>query len=548
MVHGVSPVWSVSWHMQTKAIRGVTSARAGTPRGGGGSGPSALRALTQSRGPWTRFAAPTLADALFLVVLLRGLQLGATGFFNDPGTGWHLRTGADILATGRVPVADTFSHVRFGAPWVETQWLGDSVMHLAFSAAGYAGLALLTAVILAALFRWVYRTHLACNGFPAVGLVVALVAAGAASGHFLARPLLASTVGIPLSFWWATEYARGRMGARKLLWLIPIAVFWTNLHPGVLGGIATVLLCGGGLFTHWLVTPRLRRGAGTPRRAATLLAVGAGMGAATLVNPYGLGYHAWIARLMDMPLLAGAVQEWMPPVWSAPDTIMATLLVVGVVVGVVVRRTGTSACEGLVILFWLTQATQSYRHLPVTALIVALQLGRVFGDVRLRRAIPLLTDDFRAAERRGNGGPASAVVVALLAVCAITGTAVPGVALAEAGPAAERYSAGAMAYLREHPPDGPIFNALRFGGQLIHEVPELRVFIDDRFGLYGEEFIQEYIATVSKPDERLGSLLDRGRFDIAVVAAVGAPANWLSASPQWTEAYRDAVAAVYRRR
>lgn len=212
---------------------------------------------------------PTLADAAFVLLLLRVLQLGATDLFNDPGTGWHLRAGHQIVATGSVPTTDTYSYTRAGRPWVETQWLADVVMALGHAAGGYSLLALISAVLLAGLFRWIYRTQVAGGGWPTVALLITFTAAGAASMHFLARPLLVSLIGIPLCFWWATQYARGQIPAWKVWLLVPIAVVWCNLHPGVLGGMATVGLCGLGLFgaslwsrTRRTPTDSLQRGSG----------------------------------------------------------------------------------------------------------------------------------------------------------------------------------------------------------------------------------------------------------------------------------------------
>ena len=50
-----------------------------------------------------------------------------------------------------------------------------------------------------------------------------------------------------------------------------------------------------------------------------MLLVAAAMGAATLVNPYGLGWHAWVASLMSMEALGRYVNEWLAPAWNDPD-------------------------------------------------------------------------------------------------------------------------------------------------------------------------------------------------------------------------------------
>jgi len=518
--------------------------------------PAALTAQPQiSSAGRFRFGAPSLADAVFVVLLLRCLQLGATDFFNDPGTGWHLRTGSDIVATGGVPRTDTYSHTRAGHQWVETQWFADVLTSLTFSAGGYPLVALLTAILLAALFRWIYRTHMVNGGWPVIGLLTALIAACAASGHFLARPLVASSIGVPLCFWWATQYARGKIDNRRLCLLVPITAVWCNLHPGVLGGIATVTLCGIGCFANLLIT-----GSGTARsvmlrRGMVLLAVSTAMGAATLINPYGLEWHRWIVKLMGMGLLAQHIQEWKPPVWTDVDTIAAATLVAAVVLGTAIRRRGTTPAEGLVILFWLCQAPRSYRHLPLLAMILAIQLGRILANVRvasprLRRIgsrIPLFSTDLRNAELRG-GGVASAAISVLLGALLIAGTTVPAIGLGIAGPPAKRYSAQAVDYLRANPPDGPIFNDILYGGMLIRNVPDVPVFMDDRFGLYGESLLANYVEVYDNPQNSAEKLFNDWWIDTVMIKASTRLCNWLADNPEWTEVYQDRITAIYTRK
>lgn len=518
--------------------------------------PSAVTTVRQRTDTtwWSSFRTPTVADAVFVVVVLYCLQLGASRFFIDPGIGWHLRTGGNIVAAGAVPITDTFSYTRGGSPWVETQWLADVLMSLAYGAGGYALIALGVAVILAALFRCVYRTHLSNGGWPVTALLVTLVGAYAASGHFLARPLVASTIGIPLCFWWATQYARGTAGTRRLWLLVPIAALWCNLHPGVLGGVATVALCGIALCAEVLITRATRSRPEALRRGITLLAVSAAMGAATLVNPYGLAWHQWIVGVMDMGL-ARYVQEWMPPIWSNPDTIATAMLLAAVVIGVAVRRKGTSPAETLIILFWITQAVQSRRHAPLLAMILAIQLGRVLADVRvvsprwkrIGASVPLFSSDIRDAELRAGGGLVSIAGAVLLAVLLIGGTTVPALGLGVAGPPETKYSFAAIDYLRTHPPTERIFNTTRYGGTLIRDLPEVPVFIDDRFGLYGREFVEAYLAVGRKPQDNAAELFDRWRIDTVLIGTSAPLYDWLVDTPEWTEVYRDDIAAVYTR-
>ena len=503
-----------------------------------------------------RFFRPTLADALFVLLLLRVLQLGSVDLFNDPGTGWHLRTGGGIVACAAVPIADSYSYTRRGYDWVETQWLADVLMSVAYNLGGYPLLALVTAVLIAALFRWIYRRQVTAGGWPAIAILTTLAAVCAASVHFLARPLVASSIGVPLSFWWATQYARGRVSAKRLWLLVPIAAVWANCHPGVLGGIVTVVICGlGALASAVLPFNGYRRGE-LAQRGLLLLLAGAGMGAATLVNPYGLDWHLWVLRLMKMKVLAGYVDEWLPPSWADPSTVAAALLVGVAVWGTIVRRKGTALGEALVLGFWTVQGFSSVRHIPLLAMIAALQVGRVLAGAtvdwralrRLGARVPLFSAAIRDAEARTGGGLASLVAVCLSGLVAWSGMQISAVGLHGAGPSADRFSTGAVACLSSKPSVGPIFNDLTHGGTLIHELPDVAVFVDDRFGLYGEDFFLQYRDVVKYPDEFAERALSRWRIETVLIGTHLALCDWLAENEEWREAYRDEVAAVFTKR
>ncbi len=516
--------------------------------------PAATNAPTRNW-PLLRWVTPTLADALFILLLLRVLQLGATNLFNDPGTGWHLRTGHNIVADAAVPLADTFSYTRAGEPWVATQWLADAIMSLTFATAGYTLLALGTAVLIAGLFRWIYRTQITHGSWPAIALLVTFVAAGAASGHFLARPLVATSIGVPLCFWWATQYGRGHLGTRRLCLLVPIAVLWCNLHPGVLGGIATVGLCAAGALIGGLWRRTGEAEGILFRRGLVLAAVALAMAAATLVNPYGPAWHAWIAKLMTMKALSAYVTEWRAPGWNDPATIAGAALLAVTILGTALRRSRTTAAEALVIAFWAFNGFGSGRHLPLMAMVLALQLGRVLADLRIQSPllsrvgarVPLFSEDMRAVELRRPGGLASLAVIGFLLTLMVGGVTVPAVGINAAGPSCDRYSAGAVAHLQTHAPAGGFFNDLNYGGTLIQQLPGVPVFADDRFGLYGEDFVTEYRRAVLEPDQYAAELLDRYAISTVLIASRLPLCEWLTKNPEWVDEYDDTVAAVFTR-
>src|SRR5690348_5472549 len=134
---------------------------------------------------------PSMTDVAFLmplVVLFGGLK-GARTLLSDGDTGWHLRTGEWILAHGRVPDRDIFSFTRPGQPWFAWEWLWDVTFGWLHLHGGMAAVVLASSVVLSVTFALLFR--LARRRSDAlVALAATLAAAGASTGHWLARPHL----------------------------------------------------------------------------------------------------------------------------------------------------------------------------------------------------------------------------------------------------------------------------------------------------------------------------------------------------------------------
>src|SRR5947209_6338354 len=83
-------------------------------------------------------------------------------------------------------------------------------------------------------------------------LLVAVVVAASAS-HFHARPHLATIVFLGLTLAYLCDFEAERIGPGRLFWLVPLYVLWTNLHGGVLGGLATLVAAAGGWLAFRLL-------------------------------------------------------------------------------------------------------------------------------------------------------------------------------------------------------------------------------------------------------------------------------------------------------
>ena len=165
--------------------------------------------------------------------------------------------------------------------------------------------------------------------FVAVGAVVSLGLAAAGS-HFHVRPHLVTLASMAITAVVLIEcerlrkeekdphpqpLSRGERGEEaspfvRLFWLIPLFIIWTNVHGGVLGGLATLVITASGWVVFW------RLGLFSPvkswRDAVVLGLVVAGCFASVLVNPYGTDLVKTWRIIMDEPLLKQIIIEHRP--------------------------------------------------------------------------------------------------------------------------------------------------------------------------------------------------------------------------------------------
>src|SRR6266700_3330126 len=116
------------------------------------------RSSTAANPVWVRFAMPSVADIIFVallgVLLFTPLSVRLLG---DAGIGWHIRTGQQILAAHAIPHVDSFSSTMAGKPWFAWEWLYDLVVGFLEAKLGLNGVVWFTAVVIAAVFAWIFR-------------------------------------------------------------------------------------------------------------------------------------------------------------------------------------------------------------------------------------------------------------------------------------------------------------------------------------------------------------------------------------------------------
>lgn len=348
----------------------------------------------------------------------------------DPDFGWHLKAGEYFWQHG-VPATDIFTYSASHFPWVDHEWLSDIFLYLIHSVGGYS--------LLAGLYAALWTGGLWLVGRRAPGPIV-LVAGLAMSSFVGIRAMVWTVFGLTLC------HVIVHLRTHHAKWLlVPLFLIWANVH----GGFPIGLL--------YVVYIAIRK----PPRA--LWGVLAASSAATLCNPYGIRLYTEIGQTMGDSSLHTFITEWMPvgAIWQALPYVTLWAASAYLIKGTNWRQYLSIDTLGLLTI------VSGVRNYP---LFVILSLPNTLSYLHeLGKRLP---KTLTSAQVR--------VAAGLFAVLAIIGIW-SGASLFHAPLDREvSYPRQAVRYLQQHPCRGALFNDFNYGGYLIWQLPEQRVFIDGR--------------------------------------------------------------------
>ncbi len=474
---------------------------------------------------------------VLFVVLELAAVVGRAGYeLKDPGVGWHLRTGRLILDTGAIPRTDPFSFTAAGREWLNYYW--------AFEVASawlerVGGLPLVSAVWMLVyglipflLYRWMIRA----GASPLAVLLALPFAQLVLLSHAIARPHVATYLFFTILVARLDDVRTGRRGARAL-WPLPLmAAAWANLHGGFISGLAATGIVAGACALRWIV----HREPADGRHAVAFGTVLAAMFLATLANPYGFRLHVQAIEHLSLPS-TGYFLEFLSP--NFRDGLAAVryfeVLILALLGVTALGWISLAWAELALVVAMLHAALTAVRNMNLFAIVAVPLIARGL-TTPLAAQWPRLVARWSAiaAEQERAAGwrvqlPAVAVVVLALTLAGRLPwlTSLDGLQLTR----------GAAAYVDEHPEQlQRAFNTDGLGGSLIHRFwPRLRVFVDDRTVVYGEDFIMNDYFTVFYGRDGWEAVLDRWGITSAIVSTASRSATVLRDSPSWTVVYED---------
>jgi hypothetical protein len=496
---------------------------------------------------------------------------GQSSMFRDPGTFWHTAAGHCMLATGSFIKTDTFSFTFGGRPWVAYEWLSECLMAVLDDIGGLDTLLLAPAAMLACLYTWAAHRLLrsGLHWLPTVLLVMLMIASSAS--HLHVRPHISTIVFLGLTLGWLCDLEAGRIGRGRLCWLIPVFWAWSNMHGGVLAGLATMVLAVAGWCLFRLVgldSPIVRR-----RQALLFVLLIAACGLTFVVNPYGLRLPQTWLEIMRSPVVARLIQEHAPLEFRSTDGSMVVLLGLIYAGSLASVRPWRPRVTWLIPFFWFSQAMLRVRHSPLFSITAMLALAEMLPQTRLATFLARPGRDLfrfgsvgsyqwsvvsgqwpvarsrRRCDWRPAVIPACVILLALALQAAGIRAPVLGRGWVKLDPT--HWPVELLPELRqverEHPEGARIFNDFLYGGFLIYYTPGLKIFIDDRCELYGDDWLLKYRVAMQDHPGRIEEWYRECNFPFAIVSSASAFDHYFSQSPYWALVGRTSAAALYRR-
>jgi hypothetical protein len=390
----------------------------------------------------------------------------------------------------------------------------------------------------------IFRRALRLGASLAPALLAAILAYLVLASHALARPHIFTYVFFALMLERLGDVQDGRLPVRSLWWLPLLALLWCNIHSGFPAGLMLA-----GIFTAVAgFRSFVQRDGGESRRAKAFALTLALMVLATFVNTDGPRLHVEIVRHLGMSATRYFSEFQSPDFHPSHVSIFSfelMILLVILVVGLVGRR--LAWVEVVLLAFFLHEGLESVRHMnlfaivaaPIIAREVSVPLARHFPGFDARcRAIALEQSALRAPFLYFPALAAMFVALSLAGTLPFPRT-LDGLQLTR----------GAVEFIAQRRTRFErAFNTDDLGGSLIYRFwPGLRIFVDDRIAVYGDDFIMNDYFKVFYGKAGWHEVLDRYGLTAAIVSKDALCTQLLRDSADWRVAYEDDKNAIFTR-
>jgi len=500
------------------------------------------------------------------------LVIGLIFFLNlkaplDPDLGWHLRSGQDLIQTKKVPLVDNYSYTMPNWERISHDWLSNGFFYFIYANWGLFVLSIIFALITIAAFLLISRVIKVKIEYSLLATLLGSLGSLPMTGI---RVQVLTLLGLSLLFFILFRFRRDQN--KKTVYLLPLLfLVWVNLHGGfsvglfVLGlflffeGIKIVYLW---LKKKWQVRkqfqkelPRsknkfysninrlkkilsgneLIKESLSPKSWLKLSYVSFFSFAATFINPHGYKIYSEIISWMLNPYSRSRIGEWGPfNIRSSTGWEFILYLTLLTILALFYFKKIDLTLLGSGIVFGFL-AFSSWRNMPLF-IVITIPLWVYIVKNAADPVLPkLLTRKF--------------VLFLFLIAVFLVGYQQTSLAwktsrqpelLASKG----GYPKGAVDYIKANLEEfqGNMFNEYNWGGYLIWQLPEKKVFIDGR--MPGFEIFREFndLKALKNPKK----IIEKYNIDW-VLLYKNQPLEYYLKGEGWNRVYEDDLSVIYKK-
>ena len=401
--------------------------------------------------------------ALFVLIIF--LTLWFIGKITiDPDFGWRLQSGLLYLQKG-IPKTDPFSYTMPSFPWVDHAWLVTTGIGFLYPIIGKIGLAFISSLLaISALIISSSREKKSVNNFPVEKVLGHHLGRLASISFILSVSLIMPFSGVRAQvFTWFLLAVFLKILLNNQLWqrwkkVLPVFFFiWANLHGGFVSGLAILCLV---LFVRFVREEKIV--------VVDILILFFSI-CATFFNPYGIGLWREVWSSVTDSSLRWSIAEWMPSFFML-DLSMISLVSLSFILITKYRKKFTK--EELVLYYFsLIQGILSRRNLPLW-IIISLPLLNDAINYFYQEVKGIRISLFRLKKVYKYAWYLFLVIFTFQTIFTLKNSLI----LTEN----RFYPKDAVNYLKINLPENETFSLYGWGGYLIWQLPEKKVFIDGR--------------------------------------------------------------------
>ena len=480
----------------------------------------------------------------------------------DPDMGWHLQDGKYLIEHNfKVARQDIFSYTMPDFPLIMHEWTTDIFMEKFLETTNFFFLSVLFALITTLAFLLVSWGTPAKIEYKVIAAILGTIASVPVLG---VRPQMLSLLGLASVVYIIFRFRRSH-SSNIIYWLPLIFAVWVNIHGGFAVGLFFIgLFCAVEIFKlaasylfrkigririftlyHGISTgcvslaERLVKNSIPLRSVSKMIIVFFVSFLATLLNPYGWRVYIEVFTTAMDSYAKANINEWFPVTVANPMSYQFIIYLSLLALLLLFSYRKTDYTYLTIALAFLYLGFSSWRHMPLFLIVSTPLWISITEGIAGSELLKVVRKKWFLAFM--------ALSVFLIAQQKMT-KVIPYNFSLERLAGDGNYPLGAVDYLKKNPIEGRMFNEYNWGGYLIWQYPEKKVFIDGRMPSWkmGDQRIFEEFNEMFKYEKNWQDVLKK--YDVGFTLIYNnAPNRAMFSNSGWKEVYHDDLSIIFVR-